>query len=111
MLVDSLIDTFFQLKFGPLDEEEDITAARVYSSGSLRVTSFKDYFLIKLVPYPHKVPFDKFKVLFRNKNDVGDGYDDSSDDNSSDGGLEINESSDDPSSDDSEADRYLDFWF
>lgn len=75
------------------------------------MTSFKDCFLIKLVPYLHKVPFDKFKVLFRNKSDVGDGYDDSSDDNSSDGGLEINESSDNPSSDDFEVDRYLDFWF
>ena len=94
-----------------MDKEEDITAARVSSPGSLRVTSFKDCFLIKLVPYPHKVPFDKFQVLFRNKNDAGDGYNDSSDNTSSDGGLDITESSDDPSSDDSEADRYLDFWF
>ena len=67
LLADCLVDTFHRLAYGPLDEEEIITCARVYAAGRLKVKEFKDCSTIEIVPYPHKSPFVGFKIVLRDK--------------------------------------------
>lgn len=66
-LVDRLVDMFFRICYGYDEDDDDhVTHAQIYAAGRMKVTQFKDSYLVKLVPFPHKYPFDGFKLVISN---------------------------------------------